>query len=404
MVPPGPRRRGLPGAGRGAVDPGARRAAGARPDRRRHGPPAGGQPHLVGGHRRPDDAAQDVRGPAGDPAAPRRRCRRRLLQADAPAAAAVRRGRVRAGHLLERLAVPAGPGRRGRAPAGRGLDHGAGRGLPGRARGAAERPGLPRALRHQRRSPAGLPEPDHRGRARRGGGEGRHLRARRLRGRPRRAGEAVRQVPPRLPRLQAGGRRLDGPRARQHRRDRGCRRRHPGHLHRRARPGGRGAAARADDPHRPQDLRPRDRQELRGRLRRSGRHGRPQRPDRGDGRAADVRPQRLGRRDQLPGARPSLLREGRDTTAVPRNPGPVRPRLDLEAGDDRGRAVARLQARTPGSTAPRPSRSATGPSRTTSPAPTASSASTRRCRSPATPSSTGSATTSGRGTAPTSPT
>ena len=57
---------------------------------------------------------------------------------------------------------------------------------------------------------------------------------------------------------------------------------------------------------------------------------------------------------------------------------------------------------TPGSTAPRRSRSATGPSRTTSPAHTATSTSPRPSRSPATRSSTGSATTTGAGSAPTS--
>ena len=44
----------------------------------------------------------------------------------------------------------------------------------------------------------------------------------------------------------------------------------------------------------------------------------------------------------LEGAGPAVLREGRHTAAVPRHPGPVRPRLDLEAVHDRRRAVARL--------------------------------------------------------------
>ena len=63
------RRRRLPGAGRRAVGARDRRAARARPDRRRHGPPAGGQPHLLGGQPRPHHAAQD-----GRPTAERRCC------------------------------------------------------------------------------------------------------------------------------------------------------------------------------------------------------------------------------------------------------------------------------------------------------------------------------------------
>ena len=57
--------------------------------------------------------------------------------------------------------------------------------------------------------------------------------------------------------------------------------------------------------------------------------------------------------------------------------GQFAPGLDLEAVHDRRRADQRLRPPTPGSTARRASRSATGCSRTTSPAPTATSASTK---------------------------
>ncbi len=68
---------------------------------------------------------------------------------------------------------------------------------------------------------------------------------------------------------------------------------------------------------------------------------------------------------QLAGA---LLREGRHAAAQPGHPGPVRPRLDVEAVHDRRCADQRLLRPTPGCRAPRRSRSATAPSTTTSPA------------------------------------
>ena len=63
--------------------------------------------------------------------------------------------------------------------------------------------------------------------------------------------------------------------------------------------------------------------------------------------AADLRPRRLGRRHHLQGALAALLREGRHPAAVPRNPGPVRPWLDVEADHDRRCALPRLRLRHP---------------------------------------------------------
>ena len=70
--------------------------------------------------------------------------------------------KARAGGLLERVAVPAGAGRGRRAPADGAAGARAARGLPGRDRRAAEPARLPGAVRHQRRAPARLPQPDHR--------------------------------------------------------------------------------------------------------------------------------------------------------------------------------------------------------------------------------------------------
>ena len=58
LLPPGRRRRGLPGPGRQPVGARHRRPAAARPDRRRPGPPAGRQPHVLGDLGRPHAARQ----------------------------------------------------------------------------------------------------------------------------------------------------------------------------------------------------------------------------------------------------------------------------------------------------------------------------------------------------------
>ena len=150
------------------------------------------------------------------------------------------------GHVLERLAVPAGAGGRGREAGGRAADPRAARGLPRGPGRAAERPRLPEAVRHQPRARARLPQPDHRGRARPGPGGRRRVGQRRLVGRPGRDREGVRPLAARHARLQERRGRLDGPRARRRRRGRRPARRHPGHHHRRQGPGHRRAAARAD--------------------------------------------------------------------------------------------------------------------------------------------------------------
>ena len=134
----------------------------------------------------------------------RDRCSRRLAAAvDVPArhdrgthAGLCGEAGPRAGHLLERLAVPAGAGRRRTSAQQVALrDPRAARGLPGGARRAAERARLPAPVRHQPRPRARLPQPDHRGRARR---RPRPTTTRSVNGasvgRPGRRGEAVRQV------------------------------------------------------------------------------------------------------------------------------------------------------------------------------------------------------------------
>ena len=69
----------------------------------------------------------------------------------------------------------------------------------------------PRAVRHQRRAPARLPQPDHRRGVRPGEAGRRPVRQRRLGGGPGRRREGVRRVAARDARLPAGGGRLDGP-------------------------------------------------------------------------------------------------------------------------------------------------------------------------------------------------
>ena len=84
----------------------------ARPDRRRHGPPAGRQPQLLGGLGRPDHARQDDRAPARAPARPAWPGSSAQQPGDDPAPAGhLRRRRQHRRHLLERLALPAGAGR-----------------------------------------------------------------------------------------------------------------------------------------------------------------------------------------------------------------------------------------------------------------------------------------------------
>ena len=172
LLPAGRHRRGVHRPGRLAVGPRDRRPAAARADRRRRGPAAGRQPHLVGGLDRPRHPGQDARGRAASAAAPGRAGDRRgqcrgSTGCSRPAATT---RRVQ-GRLLERLADPAGAGRGRRAPADGAAGARAARGLPGAC--TAEQQSLrayPRAVRHQPRARARLPQPDHRRRARPGRG------------------------------------------------------------------------------------------------------------------------------------------------------------------------------------------------------------------------------------------
>ena len=84
---------------------------------------------------------------------------------------------------------------------------------PSRAGRAADRARLPAPLRRQPRPRAGLPQPDHRGRARPGRVRRRRQRQRRLLGGPGRRREAVRRVVAGHARLRVRGGRLDGARA-----------------------------------------------------------------------------------------------------------------------------------------------------------------------------------------------
>ena len=131
-----------------------RRAAAARPDRRRPGPPAGRQPHRLGGLGRPHPARQArpattaqrlvAAARAGGGQAVAARCSRRLVTCGDP-------GSVR-GTLLERLAVPAGAGRpRRRASRWRCGSSSSPRTTRRVRRPAAERARLPPAVRRQPR-------------------------------------------------------------------------------------------------------------------------------------------------------------------------------------------------------------------------------------------------------------
>ena len=146
LLPPGRQRRRVRRPGRLAVGARDRRAAAARADRRRHGPAAGRQPHLVGGLGRPRHAGQAVRSDE------QRRCCTASPRVTDVAVPRIHRllttcgdDKARAGRLLERLAVPAGAGRGRRAPADGAAGARAARGLPGRDRRAAEPARLPRS-------------------------------------------------------------------------------------------------------------------------------------------------------------------------------------------------------------------------------------------------------------------
>ena len=314
LLPPGRRRRGLPGARPPSqsvreivVQPAA------RPDRRRPGPPAGRQPHLVGGLGRPH-----LLGKLRRPAA------RRAAATGSPAwSTSARRGSearlVTCGdagsvgrHLLERLALPAGAGRHRRPAGGRAARSSSSReDYPAVLAEQQSVRAYPQPVRHQPRARARLPQPDHRGRVRRGQG-GR---------RPRRS-----TAPPSVGRagvekeydggcagmpgyqrvaVDSMGRVLgdDGEVA-------GAARRHPGHLAStpRSRAWSSGSSPRRSGP----PARPTTRSPARNYVADSGAavvHGGQHRPGRRDGQPADVRPRRVGRaasaRTQLAGSTPS---------------------------------------------------------------------------------------------------
>ncbi len=249
--------------------------------------------------------------------------------------------------LLERLALPAGAGRPRRRPGSRPADPRAAGGLPRRGGQATDGAGLSAAVRHQRRPPARLPEPDHRGRARPGRVRRRPFGQRSVGGRPRRHRAGVRRVAARHARLREGRGRLDGSRPGRRQPDRGPAGRHPGHLAGRQGAGHRRAAAGRDHRHRPRHPRHGHRSQLRGGLRCGGGDGGRHRPDRRDGQPADVRPGGVGRRDHQEAARGSLLEEGRHPAARTSHPGPVRARFDVEALHDRRRPDQRLLVRHP---------------------------------------------------------
>ena len=247
LLPPGRQRRDLPRPRGLAVAARHRRAARARPDRRRPGPSARGQPHVVGGQRRPDPAGQ-ARRPRlrGRGQAAGRRARHEA-RPDPRQAGVLRRRRQQGRRLLERVAVPARADRRRRRQGRRPADPRAARGLPGRAGRAAERAQLPAAVRDQPGPRARLPEPDHLRRVRRGAGGRRRVGQRRLGRGPRGCRAGVRPVAARHARLPHRRRRLDGPGARRRRRGGRPARRHPGHLDRRQGAGHRRAPARRHD-------------------------------------------------------------------------------------------------------------------------------------------------------------
>ena len=130
--------------------------------------------------------------------------------------------------------------------------------------------------------------------------------------------------------------------------------------------------------------------QLRRRLRRRGGDGGEDRPGGRDGQPADVRPLGLGRRHQQGAARAALLAAGRQPAAGPGHAGAVRPRLDLEAGDDGQRPQQRVLAGHPtrlllGRAGRQPAVQELRVG-----VPTATSTSRRPCSTPATPSSTAS--------------
>ena len=203
LVPPGRLRRGLPGQGRRAVRARDRGPARPRADRRRTWAVRWSPTAPLGGHRRPhvlgkmpdDERATVVRRVArAVDVRPRRRSEARLLCGE-PGRAAARAGTARP---TSRCRSPRTSRRRSRCGSSSRP-----RTTPAWSRSQAACAPTP-AVRHQRRPPARLPQPDHRGRARRGREGRRRLGQRRLGGRPGRRREGLRPLAARHARLQEG--------------------------------------------------------------------------------------------------------------------------------------------------------------------------------------------------------
>ena len=317
LPPAGGHRRGVHRPGRVPVGPRGRRAAAARADRRRHGPAAGRQPHVVGRLDRP-----------------RRRSPRCPRTSSARCCAGSRGSPTSRSAGSSGMLVTCGDDRQ----------HGPGvcwNGSPLQPVPIAVDVPQPLALRvleqpedfpavlADQQSLRDYPRPfginlahvlgylspitgDELDQAEAGR---RPLGQRRVRRRPRRRREAVRRVAARDARLHPGRGGLDGPGDRRRRRGRGAARRHARHLDRREGPGRRRAPARRDDPDRAPDLRRGHPPQLPRGLGRGGRDGGGHRPDRRDGQPADVRPLGLGRRHHQEAARAPLLGGGRHAAA-----------------------------------------------------------------------------------------
>ena len=359
--------------------------------------------------RRPDPARQALRCTSA----------RSSLRPARPARSSTPRGQIqqalvtcgepgsKRGHLLERLAVPAGPGRHRRPPAValRILEQP--EDYPGGLAAAAERARLPPAVRREprpRRSATSARSPPASSTQAKKDDDTSVNGACTV-GRAGRR-EGVRPLAARHARLQEGRRRLDGPGARRRRRGRGPARRHPGHLDRRAGAGRRPSRQLARRDHdRARDLRPGHPPQLRAptpaprscwrpRPAGSSRWPASRRTTRGSGSAASPRSSWPGSTPRRPATRcsrrayqgqfaPGSTWKPIMTVGALNNGFGPSTRLDCSSGFQVGnRLLQELRVRVLRR-------------RSTSP---------RRCRSPATRSSTGSATTSGRSSAATRPT
>ena len=213
---------GYRAAGRRAVGARRRRAAGPRPDRRRHGPPARGQPQQLGGQ--PSTAPCSASCPSDVREATLKKLSRVVhvpLRQDRGPHPALRPARLRA-------AAPAGTARRtSRSPwratsrrRSRSRCSSSPRTTPACWRSRRACAPTPRRTASTRAHLLGYLSPITEGELDEAEKRRRHLGQRRLGRGPGRRGEGVRRVAARPARLQEGGRGLDGPGARRLRRDR----------------------------------------------------------------------------------------------------------------------------------------------------------------------------------------